>query len=100
MLGSGTAEYLHNAHHADEDARLIAAAKARGIPAPAAPVHDESNCATHLQLHLPALPIAIAPPVPHRAALVFVLTPAATVLPSKRAPLRLDCRGPPVFGSL
>ena len=61
-LGSGALERLHNAHHAAEDLKAFLAARSSGKPNPKLPAHDESDCPVHVQLHLPALPVAITPP--------------------------------------
>jgi hypothetical protein len=94
-LGSGATEFLHNAQHEAEDARENLLRRQAGLPdAPAAP-HDDSNCAVHLQLHLPALPAFVPPLAVSVAMLVGVLSLALPRVISYRVPVAIDCRGPP-----
>jgi hypothetical protein len=99
VLGTGGLEYLHNLDHIREDARVTAAANAEGRPTPAAPIHDDSNCDVHAQLHAPLLAGHCVPPL-------LVLThfvpfePPVNILPVCRGtPERIDCRGPPLCWS-
>ncbi|MGH7180131.1 MAG: hypothetical protein ACREJC_22325 [Tepidisphaeraceae bacterium] len=85
-LGSGAVERLHNDQHAREDARHESPASSR---------HDDSNCATHAQLHLPVL-VALIVPLLLVAALAW--SGPHTYEPRcarSRVPSRIDCRGPP-----
>jgi len=94
-LGSGAVERLHIAHHAVEDLKALLAARSSGKHLPKLPAHDESNCTVHVQLHLPALPVAIVPPkmTLDRAARDSVFAPIVYI---SGQPLdRIDCRGPP-----
>jgi hypothetical protein len=98
-LGTGGLEYLHDLDHAREDARVAQASKAEGRPTPPAPVHDDSNCVVHAQLHAPLLGGHCVPTL-----LLFThfvpLDPPVNVLPLCRgAPQRIDCRGPPLCSS-
>jgi hypothetical protein len=96
VLGSGLAEHLHAAHHAAEDARVRLAALAAGQPAPdEPPIHNDSNCAFHLQLHLPALPVLIAPPMALIGLLIGLVVVTLPTLAPRTGLVRLDCRGPP-----
>jgi hypothetical protein len=87
LLGSGTLEYLHNLAHAYED---IAAG------APESRHHDDTNCAVHAQLHLPMLGGAHVPLLVFLGLFVAFLTQLPRAVESRRIPIRLDCRGPPV----
>jgi hypothetical protein len=92
-LSSGALEHLHNAAHAREDAAM----PARGgpdSPTPAPP-HNDSNCPTHAQLHLPLLAAGWVPLLICLGLFVAFLTLLAPALPAGHAPARLDCRGPP-----
>src|SRR3954468_7366705 len=60
-LGSGAVERWHNAQHAAEDARVVAAAREAGAPVPQTPFHDDVNCVTHSQIHLSGLAVAWVP---------------------------------------
>jgi hypothetical protein len=94
-LGSGALERLHNAHHAAEDLKAFLAARSSGQPNPKLPAHDESNCPVHVQLHLPALPVVIAPPAMKLERIARDAAPAPVVRVLARLPARIDCRGPP-----
>jgi hypothetical protein len=96
VLGTGAVEHAHNAHHAAEDALALEQLATSGRPAVPLPGHDESNCVFHLQLHLPALPIAIAPPTVNIARLVGQAVVAIPSLTAQLPLLRIDCRGPPL----
>jgi hypothetical protein len=95
LQGSGVAEYLHNLQHAREDAIEDAAFKVDGKQAPAHQ-HDENNCFVHAQLHIPTIATAWVPLLVFLGVLVAFLTQIATPLVSRRALVRIDCRGPPV----
>jgi hypothetical protein len=118
--GAGWARHLHDWQHAIEDAQLAATPTGAGShshahgharhvhdvdpwddgapaePGKAPPLHDDSNCAVHLQLNAPTtgaawtpVLIVLGPPV----ASLTLLTPTCV----SRAPaMRLACRGPPV----
>jgi hypothetical protein len=94
-LGTGALEYLHNAEHRREDAREAAAAVAAGRPVKPQPLHDESNCDLHAQLHVPLLAAGWVPLLVCLGLFVAFLTLLAPPLVSQRPLLRLDCRGPP-----
>jgi len=94
-LGSGALEHVHNADHAREDAARAAAVGNRGQSSPAAPVHNDSNCPTHAQLHLPMLAAGWLPLLICLGVFVAFLTLLAPAMAATRVPARLDCRGPP-----
>jgi hypothetical protein len=60
-LGSGTLERLHNQQHAAEDSIRAALGGGNGTPERMPPVHDETNCDIHAQLHLPMISIGWVP---------------------------------------
>lgn len=95
FVGTGAAEYCHNLEHAREDA--IAEAGHADDQSPAAPIHDDTNCPTHAQLHQPILIIAVALVLALIGLFVAFVIPLATSLLSQRTPLRIACRGPPLF---
>jgi hypothetical protein len=103
-LGSGAAEYLHNAQHEREDAASAAGDRA-GAPAghpddhPAGPLHNDTNCRTHAILHSPLLTGGWVPLLVFLGLFVAFLTLLPRSLTSLRLPLRIDCRGPPVSRS-
>jgi hypothetical protein len=94
-LGSGATEFLHNAQHAAEDARWAIAQGPGHSPDSPAPTHDDSNCPVHLQLHLPALPAYVPPPALFVGLLIGLVSVALPRVTSFRAPVLIDCRGPP-----
>jgi hypothetical protein len=97
LLGSGAAEYLHNLQHLQEDKAMDAAMLKAGMPISSHPIHDDSNCDIHAQLHLPLLASGWVPLLVFLGLLVAFLTLLAPRLISQRVPLRLDCRGPPAL---
>jgi hypothetical protein len=94
-LGSGAVERWHNAQHAAEDAAAIRAAEDAGLPAPVIPIHDDSNCFVHAQIHLSTMAVAWVPLL----ILLGVFVAFLTLLPMKVAGVvpqfALACRGPP-----
>lgn len=95
-LGSGAAEYLHNAQHALEDAALIGAAAVSGKPVDHVPLHDESNCAVHAQLHICAMAVGWTPLLICLGLFVAFLTLLTSRLPVQRVVQAVACRGPPI----
>lgn len=102
-LGSGAAEFLHNAGHARDDAAaatgtseaaLFGRADAPDDHSPA-PVHDDTNCRTHAVLHSPLVAGGWVPVLVFLGLFVAFLTLLPQSLPTLRLPLRIDCRGPP-----
>jgi hypothetical protein len=93
-LGSGLVEYAHNAEHAREDA-AIAAARGHSDPSTPLPIHDDSNCPVHAQLHAPAVSQPVVTLLIFTGLLVAFITQLAPPLISLRIPARIDCRGPP-----
>ena len=94
-LASGAMEFMHNLRHAREDAAAARTQDDRQKHDSPAPVHDESNCFVHAQLHLPTLSVAWVPLLVFLGVYVAFLTEIAQPLVSHRAFFRLDCRGPP-----
>src|SRR4051794_27136060 len=95
--GSGLLEYWHNAEHAQEDARLAAAAKAAGQPVDEHPDHNDSNCAVHAQLHLALFVVAWALFFLCLGLLPQFILPNSSRLNAQRALVCIACRGPPTF---
>lgn len=91
-LGSGAAEYLHNAAHAAED---VASGIIAG-PSGHLPIHDESNCPIHAQLHLCCMAVSWMPLLVFLGLFVAFLTLLAVRLPPGRVALDIPCRGPPL----
>lgn len=83
-LGAGALEHAHNSHHAWEDRHHSDA-----------PVHDDSNCAVHAQLHLPLMAAGTPPTILPQGEVLAVLIERAPAMRALRVPTRLDCRGPP-----
>ena len=95
-LGSGVAAFLHNLNHARQDAVAASAATAAGQPVQHRN-HDDSNCDTHLQLHMPLLSAAWVPLLICLGLFVAFLTLLPAPLISRRAPTHFDSRGPPTW---
>jgi hypothetical protein len=95
-LGSGGLEYAHNLQHDAEDAIEDAKAKASGLPVERHH-HDESNCHVHAQLHLGCIPVGWVPVLISLGLWVSFLTLMDRPLIPRAMPVRIDCRGPPVF---
>ena len=87
LLSSGAMEYWHNLAHAYEDAATAGSSEPRH--------HDETNCPLHAQLHLPMLGPGSVPLLVFLGLFVAFLTQLPRTIESRRALLRLDCRGPP-----
>jgi len=94
-LGSGALAALHDLQHDQEDAAIAAADRAAGRPEKEAPHHDESNCPVHAQLHIPFIAAGWVPLLVCLGLFTAFLTLLPESLTSRRAPERLDCRGPP-----
>jgi hypothetical protein len=95
-LGSGAAEYLHNAEHAAEDAAAAVLARDAGMPLDHAPIHDESNCPIHAQLHMAGLAVSWTPLLVCLGIFIAFLTLLASRLPGERVAFAISCRGPPI----
>jgi len=89
-LGTGAVEYAHNAQHARDDAKLAHADKS-------IPVHDDTNCPVHAQLHVPPVQPPVIALLVCLGLLVAFVTQLASPLVLVRVPARIDCRGPPVL---
>ena len=87
-LGTGSVEYAHNAHHGAEDAH-------HSHPDEPAPVHDDSNCPVHAQLHQPLIAAPVVVLLISAGLFVAFLTHLAPEPATVRLPARIDCRGPP-----
>ncbi|MDB5289517.1 MAG: hypothetical protein JWL69_758 [Phycisphaerales bacterium] len=94
-LGSGALEYLHNAQHARQDAAMQAAARAAGKPYRHSPLHDDSNCGVHLQLHFPLIAYGFVMLLSRLGLLIAILAIVAAALRPRAVLARIDCRGPP-----
>jgi hypothetical protein len=95
-VGTGTLEYLHDLHHEYEDHLVELAALKQGKKAPTAPIHDESNCFVHAQLHIARLAGGWVPLLVLLGLFVAFLTQIPAPLFSQRQLFRIDCRGPPI----
>ena len=99
-LGSGAMERWHNAQHAAEDA-AIAAGRIDAAAAPhdddhdQSPLHDESNCPVHAQLHLAGLAVAWVPLLVCLGLFVAFLTLLAPRMVARQVVFAIPCRGPP-----
>ena len=97
-LGCGLLEYVHNLQHQAEDARasaMLRQSAPQGDHEPATPVHDDTNCPVHAQLHMPLLVAGWVPMLVCLGLFVAFLTLIESPLISHRCPVRVDCRGPP-----
>jgi hypothetical protein len=72
------------------------AAKKQGKNVPVAPIHDESNCFVHAQLHIARILVGWVPLLVLLGLFVAFLTLIAVPLISQRQLFRIDCRGPPI----
>lgn len=95
-LGSGAMEYWHNLEHAAEDAIELQSAHDAGQPLDHAPIHDESNCPFHSQLHLAGLAVAWTPLLICLGLIVAFLTLLVPSSVGRQVVFALPCRGPPV----
>jgi hypothetical protein len=96
FVGTGLMERLHDLQHEYEDRQLAIIAQKQGKPVPAAPIHDESNCFVHAQLHIATLPVMWVPLLICLGIFVAFLTLITRPLISRRQLHRIDCRGPPI----
>ena len=95
-LGTGALEYLHNLDHKREDAQRASACESGSHSHhDHAPLHTDTNCETHAQLHMPTISAGWVPLLVCLGLFVAFLTILATEPDSHRPLLRLDCRGPP-----
>src|ERR1700689_4155381 len=95
-LGSGAMEHFHNAQHATEDSRLLAAAHTARTPLKHAPQHDDSNCPFHLEMHLSMLAVGWVPLLICLLLLGAFISLHASRLNGHAPSLAIPCRGPPI----
>jgi hypothetical protein len=93
-LGSGAVEFLHNAQHAREDAQRRSNSRQSDSDR-SAPVHDDTNCPVHAQLHLPLVATPAIVLLICAGLLVAFVTQLAPFPARVCIPARIDCRGPP-----
>jgi len=95
-LGTGVLHYLHELDHAREDAREDAAALASGKPVQH---HDHDDCDVCAQFNV--LVMWLSTPWTPLLAFLGLLVAILALLPIppvyRRAPVRIDCRGPPAL---
>jgi len=94
-LGSGAIERWHNAQHAAEDARLAALAGHPTDHQDPAPIHDESNCAFHCQLHLAGMAVSWSPTLVCVSTFRTFVQASPQVIPQQRRQVLILARGPP-----
>lgn len=94
-LATGGLAHVHNQAHEHEDAALVEQARRDGESLPHSPVHDETNCDLHAQLHLPLLSAGYVPLLILFGIFVAFLTLLPASVISYRPQTRLGCRGPP-----
>ncbi|CAN5647985.1 hypothetical protein BH09PLA1_BH09PLA1_06290 [soil metagenome] len=87
-LGTGAVEFAHNAQHAREDAR-------RTQPDQPSPVHNDSNCSIHAQIHQPVIASPAIVLLISAGLLLAFVSQLAAEPDGVRSPSRIDCRGPP-----
>ena len=97
-FGSGALEYVHNLEHAREDAIEEAQAKLAGHSDHHVPVHDENNCFVHSKLHMACLACGWASFLAFLGIFIALVIERAAAVIWLQNVLRLDCRGPPVWG--
>ena len=95
-LGSGAIERWHNAQHAAEDARLAAlAGNSSDQKDHQAPIHDESNCAFHCQLHLAGMAVSWSPTLVSVSTFREFVQANPQALPNYQQRVLILARGPP-----
>jgi len=95
-LGSGAVERWHNAQHVAQDAVAMSQAARSGLPVLPAPLHDDTNCAIHAQIHFSTSAVAWVPLLICLGLFVAFLTMLPRAIPVARHALAVSCRGPPV----
>jgi hypothetical protein len=95
LLGSGAMEYEHNLEHAAEDRAEAQWLREHHLPTNDIPIHDESNCDVHGQLHLALYFMQWVPLLVLLGLFIAFLSQLPTPLIRQHVPVRLDCRGPP-----
>ena len=97
-LTTGATEYLHNLDHRHQDAAATAGtASTPTSPQHHPPLHDETNCRVHAQLHLPLLSAGWVPLLVFLGLFVAFLTMLAPPPVSRPAFAYIDTRGPPIL---
>jgi len=94
-LGSGAVERWHNAQHAAEDAQLLVHGHLTQTPIDRAPIHNDSNCAFHAQLHIAGMALTWTPLLICLGVFLAFLTLLPNRLTPQRRELPIPCRGPP-----
>lgn len=96
LAATGWLEFSHNQQHREEDRAAALAAREAGLPDEPTPAHDDSNCLTHLQLHLPAIAGGWVAVVIVLGLLSLLGAQRAMVGTPARVVSTRVCRGPPV----
>jgi hypothetical protein len=96
-LATGTLEHLHNLQHQREDAAAAKQDPNTGYPAGQNPVHNDSNCLIHFQLHLPICSAGWVPLLVFLGLFVSFLTLLTPRLAPQGVTIHIACRGPPVL---
>ncbi len=96
-LGTGSLGYLHDLEHEREDAALAESPGQSPSQLPAHPVHDDTNCPLHAQLHMPMISIGWAPLLVCVGLFIAMASLAAPRLSPQRAAVPANSRGPPSF---
>jgi len=91
-MGSGSLQRLHALAHEWEDAAIAGTHHDEGP----LPTHDESNCLMHAMLAAPIISAGWVPLLVLIGVFVAFLTQLPTRVISQLAPVRIDCRGPPL----
>ena len=109
-LGSGAIEYVHNRAHVIADSledraamfNLLRSHHIAGVADVRIPIghhHDDSNCATHAQLHLPIIGGQVIAGLVCLGLLIAQLAPHSNGLFEQLLSTHHDCRGPPLAAS-
>jgi hypothetical protein len=93
-IGTGSLQRLHAFAHEQEDIAVLGDDSDSG--GSQAPSHDESNCNLHMLLAAPLLAAGWVPLLVLIGVFVAFLTQLPSRIISQLAPVRIDCRGPPL----